>query len=764
MGNQSSPHVVRRFLPEPIETSSRSSKRHGPEPTDTCQMSLGESKNVNGDDPRSLGQRDIACEDTFSSVHSLIDAQKHESEPTETARRKRRFLPQPTETSTRSSRNHLAISRAEDENKSVKTSPPESIRTHDMSSTGSGLSTKHRALPQPIETSSMTSKSSLQQHQTSTAPDLNHSARESSRDKGGRKPARRFLPEPIESIKLSRRQGLGGSEGRDCGNSTKPTDPSNVSPVRNTPRKFAPQLIETAKRSFRKGEARATLVANCDGDQLPEYINRLRHTRLSCILYDPLAEGEETVSRPPESRFSYASLVRRKEGRTHSFRVPDLPPIPSNSGEGSEGSDVPSLSTSPSTSSDESAKRSKIRDQFRESCDERFSGYLLSLAARSAEKQLRDQALAAFPNEQVHQPVSHFAIDRDEEESDGEDQKVEVVLRGIKDNIVTFRRESTADLSWEVEQMRRHKEEAELRGCEQKNIDVRDSRFSAAAIAARQAVDKADLTSNAAFLGGWQKDVGLVQMRHAASPPMLGNDLVFPFSLSPQATRCENDQGLASHQESHDREDRKSTGLWCANSRTEHEDGAGLWMGLCRKDDELSQSPSKHFRSGIVTPTPDIDGESYLSLNKAASHSPSAQLLITPPESESSLDHMDKMPSLEEEIDREFNDGFVTQVYNYLSLGYPSVARYYDYELSKISGIPVEDLRRDDLRTDAKGYVGAPEGVGVNEEGVTGGRCMRWTALRLYIREWARQQPRMAGNDSNLDTWGVRERRGSWAV
>lgn len=760
MDNKSPPPRVRRFLPEPIETSSRSSKRHVPEVPDICQVSLGQSKRVNGDDLRHQGQRGIAC--TFGPVHSPLNAQEHAPEPMEIARVKRRFLPQPTETSTRSSRNRPAISRAEDGSKLVKTPSLESVRTHGISSTESGPSTKPQALPQPIGTSPMASRSSLQRHpQTSTAPDLSRSERESSRDRGGSKPVRRFLPQPIESVKLSRRQGLCSSEKPDDGNSTKSTNPSKASPKRNTPRRFAPQLIETAKRSFRKGEAGAMLAAS--GEELPEYTNRLRHTRLSCIPYDPSAEGAEAISRPPESRFSYASLLRRQEGRRHSFRVPDLPAIPSNSSEGSEGSDVPSLSTSPSTPSDESSKRSKIKDQFRESCDERFSGYLLSLAARAAEKQLRDQALAAFPNEQVHQSVSHFAIDR-EEESDGEDQKVEVVLRDIKDNIVPFRRESITDLQWELDQMRRHKEEAELRGREQKNIDVGESRFSAAAIAARRAVNKADHTSNTTFLGGWQRDVGLAQMKHAASPPMLGSDLVFPFSLSPQTTQCENDQELASNQERDGREDGKFPGLWCASPRIEHEDGAGLWKGLCRKDDETSQSSSRRFRSGIVTPTPDIDGESYLSLNKAASHSPSTQPLMARPESESSRDHTDKVLSLEEEIDREFHDGFVTQVYNYLSLGYPSLARYYDYELSKISGIPVDDLRRDDLRTDAKGYIGAPEGVGVNEEGVTGGKCMRWTALRLYIREWARQQPRMAGNDSSLDTWGVRERKGSWAV
>jgi hypothetical protein len=104
----------------------------------------------------------------------------------------------------------------------------------------------------------------------------------------------------------------------------------------------------------------------------------------------------------------------------------------------------------------------------------------------------------------------------------------------------------------------------------------------------------------------------------------------------------------------------------------------------------------------------------------------------------------------------EFDDGFVTQIYNYLSLGYPCLARYYDRELSRISGISIEHLRQDDLQTDAKGYVVAS----TNASQLS---CMRWKALRLYIHEWARQQPSME-DETNLEAWGMPERRGSWAV
>lgn len=117
----------------------------------------------------------------------------------------------------------------------------------------------------------------------------------------------------------------------------------------------------------------------------------------------------------------------------------------------------------------------------------------------------------------------------------------------------------------------------------------------------------------------------------------------------------------------------------------------------------------------------------------------------------------DLSPNLaKRKISAEFDDSFVTQIYNYLSLGYPCVARYYDHELSKISGIPVEELRRDDLSADARGYVVAPaDNLAVG--------CVRWKALRLYIHEWARQQPNMVEEETGLEGWGVPERRGSWA-
>ena len=116
----------------------------------------------------------------------------------------------------------------------------------------------------------------------------------------------------------------------------------------------------------------------------------------------------------------------------------------------------------------------------------------------------------------------------------------------------------------------------------------------------------------------------------------------------------------------------------------------------------------------------------------------------------------------EEEIDHEFGDAFVTQIYNYLSLGFPCIARFYDPELSKVSGISLEELRQNDLHTDPRGYILLTEDSAAAGP-VTRGVCKRWIALRLYIRDWARHQSNNYMGNGHPESWGVCERKGSWA-
>ena len=57
-------------------------------------------------------------------------------------------------------------------------------------------------------------------------------------------------------------------------------------------------------------------------------------------------------------------------------------------------------------------------------------------------------------------------------------------------------------------------------------------------------------------------------------------------------------------------------------------------------------------------------------------------------------------------------------------------------------------------------YGGDTKGEGIGEEDVKT-QCGRWRALRLYIHEWARQQPLMLLDNAD-QTWGAAARRGSW--
>uniref|UniRef100_A0A093V5R4 Uncharacterized protein n=1 Tax=Talaromyces marneffei PM1 TaxID=1077442 RepID=A0A093V5R4_TALMA len=721
---------VRGFKPELVEQSSRSSK----------------SQNARHSDKSPAPFNSLAPAASTDSSIPTEDEQRLNYKP-------RRFLPQPTETSSRSFKKQSDALKPGCCNKN-SANPP------DRPSAGNGSLSGQRArmLPQPIEVKH-TSNKGVMQHQKNNSDPEKDDAKVFKKPKG----PRRFVPEPIETMKLSRRHPAKTddreSSSRDTGrnNSTGPT----------TPRKFAPQLIESGKRSVRRVD---TLPIQSSSRVLDDdLVTNGQRTRSRS---PPVSRGQQIVVAkelsmvPPESRFSYASLLQRQEGRRHSFRVPGLPAIPSNSSEGSDDSDTSSLSTTPSASSEASTRnRFAAKNRYRESCDERFSGYILSLAARSAEKELRDQALAAFPNEQIHQPVSHFAIDGDEEYGNEDEELMAGESRIVSRRNPLLRRRSTADLSWELDQMRRHKEEAEMKDLGVHKSDAHESRFSAAAISSRQ--QKIQENENSVF-AGWRRDLELAQMRHAASPPMLGDDIVFPFSVSPQGTATETDHLHVHHMEPEPVDDGDQVGLWSDHAHAEDDEKPGLWMGLCLKDEGTEEDSHFHrARTGIATPR-SSNGFGPNDMNDMIDDecpSPASNPLEM---TDDPLDVMDVEPDEDNTIEREFHDGFITQVYNYLSLGYPSLARYFDYELSKISGIPVSDLRQDDLNADAKGHVLSSPGRASNQTNntpATPENCMRWKALKLYIHEWARQQPQMGLlNDESLDAWGVIERRGSWAI
>ncbi|KAG6273414.1 hypothetical protein E4U49_000445 [Claviceps purpurea] len=276
--------------------------------------------------------------------------------------------------------------------------------------------------------------------------------------------------------------------------------------------------------------------------------------------------------------------------------------------------------------------------------------------------------------------------------------------------------------------------------------------------------------------------------RPTVSPPMLGKGLTFRLCPSPKQTKLETDHPFFRNESTkHDQRDVTGQG--------------GLWQGYCFRSESNAGcyvvpssaqgpnmlvtpyppgSPRDHLTGGQKSQSITEEPKSMLSSSSSssASHPPESSTTTNPhatvaprtshPKPSSGLHLLHGLDDRlrrekaqlerDEKIASEFGDDFVTQVYNYLSLGYPAMAHSFDEELSKISRVSVEDLCQDDAKQMAKGHIFEMNLQETPEEE----KCPRWKALRIYIGEWARQHP----NLDNLDgvAWGVRERRGSWAI
>lgn len=303
--------------------------------------------------------------------------------------------------------------------------------------------------------------------------------------------------------------------------------------------------------------------------------------------------------------------------------------------------------------------------------------------------------------------------------------------------------------------------------------------------------------------------------RVKGSPPMLGEDLVFRRCPSPKQTKLEPDH------------------LWDVETGTtiddHHRDPTeqnGLWRGYCYTNDSSENLAPAERPAMITTPLPTSPPKDPFALDFGGMTVPvgrseyltplggatRAGTISVPPASGGlvpehrtkshalkGLHMLQNLQSLDEKLKKEkvtadrdekiaaeFDDHFVTQVYNYLSLGYPATARQYDLELGKISRIPVEELERDDEATMVDLWGGADGVDGATDDDTVGpkkkisatghimldseakdgvmeeDRCPRWKALKLYIYEWARQHPDL--NAISPLAWGVQERRGSWGI
>lgn len=314
------------------------------------------------------------------------------------------------------------------------------------------------------------------------------------------------------------------------------------------------------------------------------------------------------------------------------------------------------------------------------------------------------------------------------------------------------------------------------------------------------------------------------RLRLKSSPPMLGQDLTFRRCPSPKQTKLEPDHlwdvATGTTLEDHNRD---PTG--------EH----GLWRGYCYTADPSEKLVPAERLAMLTTPAPlasshndtfsrDFEGgptsapvtlsEEPASLlpdggARSGTHSvpgvgvPEHRTKSAAPKGLHMLQNLQNLDEKlrrekaaadrEEQIAAEFDEHFVSQVYNYLSLGYPATARQYDGELAKISRIPVSELEKGDQAfmeslwgvnggggEGGGGSFSSAKENGVGERGRAGAtghimldseakdgvkeedRCQRWKALKLYIYEWARQHPDL--NAISPSAWGVQERRGSWGI
>ncbi|TVY36236.1 hypothetical protein LOCC1_G005746, partial [Lachnellula occidentalis] len=644
------------------------------------------------------------------------------------------------------------------------TSPPPSSTRFTPTPVETTVRKSRRFAPEPVET---TSRSSRKQDVLSVENVATSAANKG--EEAAPPPKRRFVPEPVETtFKSSKHHAARASPSSESTlNSIPKTSPS---PEPSKPRrKFTPDLIETSKRSKKAGDSRPATLPTDKTDITPGVPNiytrpKRKAPRPPAVPVLSVPDNTPTPSAadihstqipplPPRRQPSMRPHPNTRRSTRQDSYQPELETIESsesqeNPDEDEEDSDgTPSLSGSLGSSED-SIQRLQLA-RTRESCDDRFSGYLLALAAKAAEKQLREQALAAFPNETSYEIVEHFYNEEIEQPSD-EDEVEGVGL--LQHNHKSLRRQST-DVGWAAKEMQAHQEKLNRQREEETNQKIADE--------ATKPTFKDPFWTNGMTSAPVNKPVNkakeaeLERMRSAASPPMLGNDLKFRMCPSPKATKFESDQRIdVQHVQP-----RKS------------ENGGGLWGGYCVADKSGAViSPGTRGPALIQTPhneREDPFSSAFASASGARSPRDSAGGVRMLTGLDERLKAEITRSKAEESVLAEFDDAFVTQVYNYLSLGYPALARQYDEELARISKIEPEELRGDDHKQNAKGHIGLVDapGTGTGSGERSGGQCKRWKALRIYILEWARQHPDMGADGlASPRAWGVRARRGSWAI
>ncbi len=510
-------------------------------------------------------------------------------------------------------------------------------------------------------------------------------------------------------------------------------------------RRFSPQLLGST-RCLRKNEELGTSILPHDETDLSPRAEESSFQWLALHSNCGLRLSPENLSvvgvvdiqavsgsRPPSSGLS------KKEALRHPCQEHNLSFIyfTGHSEEFNEPNGQ-SIYTSSFAASVDNVSRDRAI-QHRTSGHKKLQGFLLTIIVRVADNSLRKREMATYPDEKVAELGDHFAVARENIDFAGAATNACLYAGTIKEpgkESYTCMRDSAAGCAMEeMYRLNRSSKESE-----KKQLPIIPPRAMEARAMRDSSQDRVqipedinhDLEAPDTDSGTGVKDFEKPDRRKSGSPPLAGGEIRFAWCQSPRQTRL--DAGHIFQEPRQTARDlvEHSSGLWTPGGAPRGKGSAhGLWMGTSAKCADDFHTMHGFFQMGLLTPSIEQDNlvESSVYYQN--------QLPPSPPASHDGGNIYTMNPILsEKDILEEFHDAFITQVYNYLSLGYPSMARKYDAELSKVSKVSIDELRRDDSNLNANGYVAAPKEPGAVKEGT----CARWGALREYVKDWARQQ------------------------
>lgn len=585
-------------------------------------------------------------------------------------------------------------------------------------------------------------------------------------------PRRRFVPVPIETTYQSIRKPpahLGPRPELTPDSSPPSTSPTISEPQQNG--RFHPQLIETSRRTRRARDPGPATKPTDKTDITPYtnhiYVTKPKHRRKrGDSLHDVPARHMPPTRRETEEEGvkEYLLELAAKE-TTRQIEEVALAAFPNSRAR--EGG-VAHFYFHESSGSDKSSE-----DAHQHRCRTRRKSSDLGLNWWHKHMQEHAQQLSHDRGEDAPAPHNHIATD-----SDLDDMDLCVPPNPLwttdQRSVPEDRRDSLAHPSSEP-----RKQMGLGAG---RDLSAPDDRSPASHPASEECSRGRGADRGRPFgaFGLKPEDPTLHLMRQAASPPMLGKDLTFRRCPSPKQTKLETDHPFIDQGSSRERNRAASGegGLWkgyCC--RSESNGGYVVSADLRRADMTVTPrppaSPRELVTCGSLSEEPSPAASSRGSLDQNGSVAcgmwsagarrngaggQAQKLLQIPPGLDERLERERARAERNDKILQEFGDDFVTQVYNYLSLGYPATARSFDEELSEISRFSIEELGRDDNRQMAKGHMLEMRLDDTPEDA----RCPRWRALKVYILQWARSHPDLDSLDPLA--WGVRERRGSWAI